>query len=77
MFYWTEFSNGTKGTIQAVSFVDLVERAAQYGTLIVAGVIPYPSGRQLDVVSDCPSFCCTPRECLGKGACPANRACND
>lgn len=56
---------------------EIRERAAPFGTLSGYSRLPYPAEPRLDVRSDCPSFCYSPRQCKGRGSCPKSYACSE
>ena len=77
--FWINFTNRGSACIEAKDEPAALEEAAKHGTgATVAGVLPYPREPRLGTKGGCPSFCWGPiGECLGKTACPRNRACND
>ena len=77
--YWVTFKQGPAACVEAKS----EEEAMRIGTeasgreAAKAMTLPYPAGPRLGIKSDCPSFCWTPYECVGRTCCPKNRACDD
>lgn len=39
--------------------------------------LPYPGGKRVGTMSNCPSFCYTPSECAGRSSCPKRYACSE
>lgn len=81
MAYWIEFEDGTAGCVDAAPKGQAIEKyAATIGRGPVASVqrLPYPRRPRLTHNDTCPTFCIGPLEqCLDRGACPREYACND
>lgn len=57
-----------KAAAQALRPLLLVERVEH---------LPYPASPRLGDVSDCPSFCFSPRQCAGHSSCTRSISCVD
>jgi len=76
-FFWVEFDNRASGTIEANNEFAALQLANNFGKPRRARVIPYPADPRIVVDSDCPSFCHSPRKCVGRTSCPMRRACSE
>lgn len=81
MPYWVVFEDGDKGCVElgiATGIPKNLTEIAFQKKVKSIDHIPYPAQPRLGPVkSDCPSFCFTPEQCVGRSSCPRRYACND
>jgi hypothetical protein len=88
-FFWVKFRDREPGTVQGdgspypsdgeleAATADATARAAKHGAVLSLQVLPYPAEPRIDVRSDCPSFCYTPEQCVGRTCCPGRYSCTE
>lgn len=56
--------------------LEQIEKELMPGEVVKqCSVLPHPASPRVGEKSDCPSFCYTPNQCKGRGACPRNPSC--
>ena len=75
-FYWVEFEDGQKGTIEADGIEDAhnTARAVNPDSPREVFSLPYPAEPTLMKI-DTPTFCWKPNECKGRTSCPGKPSC--
>lgn len=80
--YWIVFKDGTAGCTEGET-LDIARTKAEAKTgkaMQKINKLPYPANPRLlakEDQSDCPDFCHSPRQCVGRGACPQSYACSE
>jgi len=89
--YWITFTDGSQACCEGQSEFDVKQIAEKLTGKTVAGgeyenisakKLPYPASPviwQLDhpVNGKCPTFCHSPKQCVGRGCCPQSYACTE
>ena len=77
--YWVTFENGQKGCVEAADIASALRTGADYigKKAVSAERLPYPAVPRIGPVSDTPSFCYAPKDCVWHTSCPKNPACTE
>ena len=89
--FWLTFTDGSEACCEGQNEYDAKRIAEHFTGKTVAGgkyenieakPLPYPANPIIwafehPISGRTPTFCFTPKECVGRSSCPRNRACND
>ncbi len=78
-YYYVRLSDGTNVSVTTGTKEEALSIATEATgkESKSADLLPYPSGKQVGPVMNCPSFCYTPEQCKGRSCCPKSYACSE